>query len=99
MEDTMATLKDVAKEAGVGVTTVSRFLNHDKTLVIGEDTKDRILKAVQKLNYIPNASARALKMGKTSTFGLVIPDFNNPVYSQIITGIEGVLNKQGYHLM
>lgn len=95
----MATLKDVAKEAGVGVSTVSRFLNKDSTLVIGEDTKERILKAVEKLNYIPNASARALKMGKTSTFGLVIPDFNNPVYSQIITGIESVLNQKGYHLM
>ena len=95
----MATLKDVAKEAGVGVSTVSRFLNNDTTLVIGEDTKERILKAVKKLNYIPNASARALKMGKTSTFGLVIPDFNNPVYSQIITGIESVLNERGYHLM
>lgn len=95
----MATLKDVAKEAGVGVTTVSRFLNSDPTLVIGKDTKERIHQAVKKLNYVPNASARALKMGKTSTFGLVIPDFTNPVYSQIITGIETVLNQHGYHLI
>jgi len=95
----MSTLKDVAKKASVGVTTVSRFLNNDPTLVIGKDTKTRIIDAVKELNYVPNASARALKVGKTSTFGLVIPDFNNPVYSQIITGIESVLNEKGYHLI
>ncbi|MDQ0272373.1 LacI family DNA-binding transcriptional regulator [Cytobacillus purgationiresistens] len=95
----MATLKSVAKEAGVGITTVSRFLNNDSTLMIADKTKVRISNAVTKLNYIPNASARALKAGKTSTFGLIIPDFNNPVYSQIITGIEEVLYDRGYHLL
>lgn len=95
----MTTLKDVAKMANVAVTTVSRFLNNDPNLAISEATKKRILEAVKTLKYVPNASARALKSGRTSTFGLVIPDFNNPVYSQIITGIESVLNEEGYYLL
>jgi DNA-binding LacI/PurR family transcriptional regulator len=95
----MSTLKNVAKEAGVGITTVSRFLNKDPTLVIAEETKERILQAVKKLNYKPNAYARALKLGKTSTFGLVIGNFYNPTYSQMIKGVEEVLDQHGYHLI
>ncbi|MFS0575609.1 LacI family DNA-binding transcriptional regulator [Sporosarcina sp. 179-K 3D1 HS] len=94
-----ATLKDVAKEAGVGVTTVSRFLNNDATLKISSSTKEKIELAVKNLNYRPNAMARSLKSGKTFTFGLVIPDFNNPVYSKIITGVEQALIEQGYDLL
>lgn len=95
----MSTLKNVAKEAGLGITTVSRFLNNDPTLMIAEETKERILEAVKKLNYLPNASARALKLGKTSTFGLVIGNYYNPVYGQMIKGVEEELDRHGYRLI
>ncbi|HWL26716.1 MAG TPA: LacI family DNA-binding transcriptional regulator [Ureibacillus sp.] len=95
----MVTLKDVAKEAGVGVTTVSRFLNKDKTLNIPKTTQERILNAVEQLNYKPNAVARSLKLGKSKVIALIIPDFTNFVYSEIISGVEETVQKHGYHLI
>ncbi|KGR89454.1 hypothetical protein CD30_16790 [Ureibacillus massiliensis 4400831 = CIP 108448 = CCUG 49529] len=94
----MVTLKDVAKEAGVGITTVSRFLNKDKTLNIPMTTQERILNAVEKLNYKPNAVARSLKLGKSKVIALIIPDFTNFVYNEIISGVEETVQKYGYHL-
>ncbi|WP_342472974.1 LacI family DNA-binding transcriptional regulator [Metasolibacillus sp. FSL H7-0170] len=95
----MVTLKDVAKEAGVGITTVSRFLNKDTTLNIPSATQERIVKAVEKLNYKPNAVARSLKLGRSKTIALIIPDFTNFVYSEIISGVEETVQKYGYHLI
>jgi len=95
----MATLKDVAKLAGVDPSVVSRIINNDKSLSIKAETRRQVLEAIEKLNYRPNAIARSLKKGETKMLGMVIPDFSNPVYSSIIRGAESQAVKEGYHLM
>lgn len=95
----MATMKDVARKAGVHPTVVSRVLNNDNTLKIKTTTRERILEAVKELNYFPNRSAQNLKRNETKMLGLVIPDFSNPVYSEIIHGAENQAASEGYNLM
>ncbi len=79
-------IKDVAKEAHVSVATVSRVVN-DIPLV-NEDTKQRVLDAIKKTGYKPNAIARSLKIQKTNTIGIMIPDISDPMYSDIVRGAE-----------
>ncbi|MFD2830554.1 LacI family DNA-binding transcriptional regulator [Corticicoccus populi] len=95
----MTTIKDVAKRAGVHPTVVSRVLNKDQTLKIKDSTRERILETVKELNYFPNRSAQNLKRNETKMLGMVIPDFANPVYSEIIHGAEDQAAKEGYNLM
>jgi LacI family transcriptional regulator len=82
------TLESVASYAGVDPTTVSRLLNNDPKLQIKEETKRRIFEAIDALNYKPNPLARGLRTAKNEAYCLLIPDFMNPVYTQIIIGAE-----------
>lgn len=95
----LATLKDVAKLAGVDPSVVSRVINKDKAIKLKPETRQRILDAVNQLNYRPNASARNLKKGETKILGMVIPDFLNPVYATIIQGVEYRAQQEGYDLL
>lgn len=95
----MTTMKDVAKVAGVHPTVVSRVLNNDTTLKIRKETREKILKAVKELDYVPNRSAQNLKKNETKMLGLIIPDFSNPVYAEIIHGAEDQAAQEGYSLM
>lgn len=95
----LVTLKDVAKFVGVHPSVVSRVINNDHNLKVRESTRNRILSAVEELNYQPNQSARNLKMNKTKMLGMVIPDFSNPVYASIIHGAEDQAAAQGYNLL
>ncbi len=89
-----ATLADVAKAAGVDVSLVSRVVRgHD--VKVRDETRARILEQVRILGYRPNAIARSLKSSKAGAFGLVIPNFNNPVYAQIIAGAETAAARLG----
>lgn len=82
------TMADVAARAGVDRAVVSRILNQDATLKVRESTRARVIAAVAELGYRPNAIARSLRTARTSTFGLVIPDFANPIWAKIVTAIE-----------
>lgn len=82
------TMDDVAREAQVDRSVVSRALSGDPALNVRESTRERIFKAASDLGYRPNAAARSLKTAKAATFGLLIPDFANPVYAEIIKGAE-----------
>jgi len=95
----MATLKDVAKLAGVDPSIVSRTINNDPSLSIKVETRERILQAVKQLNYRPNVAARNLKKGESKVIGLAITDFYNPVFPQIIQGAEARALQEGYHLL
>lgn len=77
---------DVAREANVSVATVSRVVN-DIPLV-NEETRQRVLEAIEKTGYKPNAIARSLKIQKTNTLGIMIPDISNPLYTDIVRGAE-----------
>jgi LacI family transcriptional regulator len=82
------TLADVAKLARVDPSLVSRVVNYDERLVIKDETRERVLAAVLELNYHPNAAARSLRTNHSGALGLLIPDFANPIYAEIIKGAE-----------
>lgn len=92
-----STIKDVALEANVSTATVSRVLNGSG--FVSEDVKQRVLHAIEKLNYQPNAIARSLKQDKTFTIGVVIPDISNPYFMKISKGIEDIVQQKGYNLI
>ncbi|WP_207890627.1 LacI family DNA-binding transcriptional regulator [Vibrio sinensis] len=93
-----ATISDVAKMAGVGKTSVSRFLNGEKGK-LSDDLIARIGHAVETLNYRPNQSARMLKAGQSKLIGLLLADITNPYSIGVMQGIESVCKKAGYMLM
>lgn len=82
------TLADVAARAGVDRSVISRVLSGDPRLLIREETRRRVLDAVRDLGYRPNVAARTLRTRRTGTLGLLIPDYANPVYAEIIKGAE-----------
>jgi len=91
----MVTIKDVARRAGVSVTTVSRVLNNSPH-PISPETRRKVLEAVAELGFCPNAAARSLQLNETRTIGLMLPDVANPYYSGIVRGIEDVAHQEGY---
>lgn len=92
------TLKDIAKEAGCSVTTVSLVLN-DKATSIPDATKKKVKKAVKKLNYRPNQLAVGLIKKQTKTIGLIISDVSNNFFGTITKGVEDECNAQGWNLI
>lgn len=94
----MATsIKDVAREAGVSIATVSRVLNDID--VVNEETKKKVLDAIKKLGYRPNIVARSLKTQRTKTVGILIPDISNQFYPEVVRGAEDVANIYDYNVM
>lgn len=90
----LVTIKEVAKRAGVSASTVSRALSGK--IPVNEETKKKVMKAVEELNYQPNVLAQGLKDGKSKTLGLLIPNVRNLVFPAAIRGIEDTANKYGY---
>ncbi|QAS59811.1 LacI family DNA-binding transcriptional regulator [Clostridium septicum] len=94
----MATsIKDVAREAGVSIATVSRVLNDID--VVNEDTKKKVLDAIKKLGYRPNIVARSLKTQRTKTIGILVPDISSGFYPEIVRGAEDVANIYDYNVI
>ncbi len=96
------TIKDVAQRAGVSTATVSYVLN--KTNRVGQETKQRVLDAVEALGYQPNAMAQGLVMRRTRTLGLVIPHtaefvFSDPYFPAMLKGVTSVVSARGYYLL
>ena len=90
------TLKDVASRVGVHPSTVSRVLRGKENLKISAKTRDKIIKAVKELNYVPDFTARALRMKKSFTIGLIVPDILNPYFARIARKIEQLGFEQKY---
>lgn len=93
------TLSDVATLAQVDRSVVSRVLNRDPRLNVREETRDRVLRAIEQLGYRPDPIARSLRTRRAEAFGLLIPDFSNPVYASIIKGAEAAAARRGCVLM
>ncbi|NGY77622.1 LacI family transcriptional regulator [Bacillus megaterium] len=93
----MVTIRDVAKEAGVSVSTVSRVLN--STGYVKEDTRVRVMNTIQKLNYSPNEVARSLYTRESRLIGLLLPDITNPFFPQLARGIEDEVHSHGFRLI
>jgi len=92
----MATIKDVAKLAGVSTSTVSHVLN--KTRFVREETCDRVLHAVRELNYRPSSIARSLKVQRTNTLGMLVTASRNPFFAEIVHEVERRCYERGYTL-
>lgn len=95
------TQADVAREAGVSRATVSYVVNGqtDGRIPISEDTRLRVLEAIEELDYEPDARAQALRSGNTNTIGLIIPDLRNPHFCDTASGIELEARKLGYQVL
>lgn len=93
----MATMKDVAALAKVGVGTVSRVLNNSGA--VKESTRRKVEAAMKELNYIPNAYARGLKMNKTNTVALIIPTIWHPFFSEFAYYVESSLAEHKYKML
>ena len=89
-------LVDVAREAGVHVSTVSRVLNTPDEAAVRPETRERILATAQRMRYRPNALARGLKTQTTTTFGMLVPSLRNPVYATIVRGAVAEAWRRGY---
>lgn len=89
----VTSLKDVAKAAGVSVTTVSRLLNG--SLALPHETRQRIEDAIRDLDYQPNPHARRLSRGRSDTIGLVIPDIANPFFATLVAAVEEEAGARG----
>jgi LacI family transcriptional regulator len=90
-------MKDIARELGVSVVTVSKALrNHDD---ISEETRNRVLQRMRDLNYRPNLAARALVTGRSWTVGFVVPGLLHSFFAEIAKGLTNVLRKSGYGLV
>lgn len=90
-----ATMKDVAKKAGVGVGTVSRFLNNGS---VKESTRKKVEAAIKELNYQTNFYARGLKTNRTYTVALIIPTVWHPYFSEFAFHVETALEKANYKM-
>ncbi|HEY3508831.1 MAG TPA: LacI family DNA-binding transcriptional regulator [Kribbella sp.] len=89
------TRNDVAEYAGVSTAVVSYVVNEGPRKVAPE-TRDRVLEAIRALGYRPNATARALRMGTTRTFGLITPDGGNPLFAELAKAIDREAAARGY---
>ena len=93
----MATIQDVAREAQVSVATVSRVLNN--VSVVRKETADRVRETIKRLSYSPNLAARNLRRNESRVIMMLAPNFTNPYYSQILSGICDTSRKLGYIML
>lgn len=90
-------MKDIARDLGVSVITISKVLrNHPD---VGEQTRERVLARVKELDYRPNLAARSLVTGRTYLVGLVVPDLLHPFFAEIAKSLSAALRKHGYYLI
>jgi LacI family transcriptional regulator len=89
-----ANLRDVARQAGVSVGTVSNVLNRPD--VVSPKTLERVQKTIAELGFVPNGFARQLRSGYSRTIGLVVPDVANPFFTEVARGVEDAASKRDY---
>jgi DNA-binding LacI/PurR family transcriptional regulator len=90
-------IKDVAREAGVSTATVSHVIN--KTKYVTDETREKVLRAIERCNYYPNAHARTLASGRSKMIGLLVSDISNPFFPELVKSIEAAAFERGYDLV
>ena len=93
----MATIRDVARQAGVSVATVSRVLNDNPK--VKPHLRARVEQAMQELNYQPSALARGMRSQTAQVIGLILPDIGNPFFTALARAIEDAAHESGYGLL
>ncbi|GAK87411.1 ribose operon repressor [Vibrio ponticus] len=93
----MASMKDIAKLAGVSTSTVSHVINQSR--YVSEEISERVNRAAQSLNYTPSALARSLKTNRTKTLGMLLTTSDNTFYGEVVKGVERCCYQKGYNLI
>ena len=93
----MVTISDVAKLAGVSLVTVSRVINNAD--YVSDKTRSNVKKAIAELGYIPSAMARGMRLNRTFTFALILPDITNSFWTTVARGVEDVAQIQDYSIL
>ena len=91
------TIKDIARELGISVSTVSRALTNNPE--ISETTKEMVRESARRLNYKPNLMASNLRTNKNTTLGVIIPEVNHHFFASVLDGIEQAANEAGYSIL
>lgn len=91
------TIKDIARSLCISVSTVSRALTDDKN--IRRETREAVLREAERLGYRRNPVAMNLKMGRTNTIGVIVPEMHTPYASQVVAGIQSILYKNNQKVM
>ena len=94
-----STVKDVARAAAVSPSVVSRILNGDATLRVRGETRERVLRVIEEMDYNANSTARSLRLSRTNVFELVIHDLTNPIYAKIVEGVFEACSTSGYSMV
>lgn len=92
----MSTLKEVAEYAGVSIATVSCCISGAKH--VRAETRERVREAIEKLQYIPNFSARDLKKPDSREIGVILTDIDDGYYAELLKGVTSSMQKNGYHV-
>lgn len=90
-------MKDIAKDLGLSVVTVSKVLRRHPD--IGEETRKRVLRRVRELDYQPNVLARSLVTGRSYLIGLVVPDLLHPFFAEVAKALSTVVGQRGYSVI
>jgi LacI family transcriptional regulator len=93
----VVTLKDVARRAGVSTATVSHVIND--TRYVSDELKAKVRRAMEELNYHPNAIARSLRRRRTQNIGMIIPDVSYPFLGEVAKGVEDAGFERGYNVI
>ena len=93
----MITIRDVAREAGVSIATVSRVFNNAEA--VATDTRREVRAVATRLGYSPHGAARSLITRRTATIGLILPDLYGEFFSELIRGVDQAVRAKGYHLL
>lgn len=96
---TTVTLRDVAAAAGVSTSLASRVLNADARARISPETASRVRSAATRLKYVPNQRARAFRSSRSGALGLVVPDVNNAVFSELFGGVLDTARREGHTVL
>ena len=94
-----ATISDVAKAAGVSIGAVSRILNKDPSLAVRDETRVAVHQAMTDLGYSPNPHARSLRMARTGTLAMILPEIDSPAFLPIIQGVQKAVHARGYSML
>lgn len=92
----MVTVHDVARAAGVSISTVSRALSSPER--VAAETRDRVTRAAAELGYRPNQAASGLRMGRTHAVGLLVPDLENPYFATVTKAVQARARAEGYEV-
>jgi LacI family transcriptional regulator len=90
-------IREIAEKIGVSSATVSRVINQSG--YVSEETRSKVLKAVEQYNYVPSAIARSLSIQNTSSIGVIVPDIENPFFASVIKGVTEVAEKHKYNIL